>query len=87
MFAIDANESAARDVAMLRSAPQARFWEKVRNVRVAQDSTGRMAKIRLRREETGKIRRKHGCNGSPLRFNTAIGNVTDVRGQLQFSFI
>jgi len=37
---------------MLRSTPQARFWEnsetaEVRNDHVAHDSTGRMAKIRL----------------------------------------
>jgi hypothetical protein len=73
MFAIDTNESAARDVAMLRSVPQARFWEKFRNVRVAQDRTGRMAKIRLPYKQAGKMRRKHGCNAAPPRFNTANG--------------
>jgi len=73
MLAFDTKESAARDVAMLRSAPQARFWGKVRNVRVAQDSTGRMAKIRLPHEQARKIRRKHGYNAAPLRFDTASG--------------
>jgi len=70
MFVIDTNESAAR-VAMLRFVPQARFWGKFRNVRVAQDRTGRMAKIRLPPKQARKMRRKHGCNAAPLRFDTA----------------
>jgi hypothetical protein len=30
-----------------------------------QDSTGRMAKIRLPRQASGKMRRNHGCNRAP----------------------
>jgi len=67
-----AHTAAARRVQIAALTPQARFWGKFQTScrprhrqRHCQDRTGRKAKIRLRLETNGQIRRKHGCGGGP----------------------
>jgi hypothetical protein len=52
--------------AVLRFAPQARFWGKSETITSPKPSIDRMAKIRLPLKQARKIRRKHGCNAPQI---------------------